>query len=144
MKNKEKRAGDDVLVEDIDDLERCRRVREEIDRRFATLDEYLDWAQELDRKAQARRRKTTDAAASGDSGNGATSKRRRRKRTPEEIELLINGEEVQRLRRVREEIASRFKTIDEYFDWLVEQDRQRRRTPRRKPSTRQRSRGKET
>jgi hypothetical protein len=117
-------------------------VRDEIDRRFATVEEYLDWAQELDRKAQARRRTTTDAAGGDDSGNGATSKHKRRKRTPEEIELLINDEEVQRLCRVREEIASRFKTFDEYFDWLVEQDRQRRRKPRRKPSTRQRARGK--
>jgi len=52
-----------VLNDDEDDLVRCRRVREELSKRFKTLDEAFAYFQALDRKAEARRARATARSA---------------------------------------------------------------------------------
>jgi hypothetical protein len=46
--------------------------------------------------------------------------------------ILVSGsEEVERLRRVRDDLSSQFATLDEYFAWLRKLDREYRQRKKR-------------
>jgi hypothetical protein len=65
---------------DVDEVERLRQVRRQLENRFATTAEFLDWLQQLETVSGRRDEVSTEVAPKKTSGQRVTRRRRIKRR----------------------------------------------------------------